>query len=50
MGGDLVFDYFWQHRLDIRVARNFNTYVPRMRPNDDRVVNNFINQMFKGSL
>jgi UDP-glucuronate decarboxylase len=38
----LFFDYHRQHRLDIRVARIFNTYGPRMHPNDGRVVSNFI--------
>jgi UDP-glucuronate decarboxylase len=40
----LFFDYHRQHRLDIRVARIFNTYGPRMHPNDGRVVSNFIVQ------
>jgi UDP-glucuronate decarboxylase len=40
----LFFDYFRQHRLDIKVARIFNTYGPRMHPNDGRVVSNFIVQ------
>jgi UDP-glucuronate decarboxylase len=40
----LFFDYYRQHRLDIRVARIFNTYGPRMHPNDGRVVSNFIMQ------
>jgi UDP-glucuronate decarboxylase len=40
----LFFDYHRQHRLDIRVARIFNTYGPRMHPNDGRVVSNFIMQ------
>jgi UDP-glucuronate decarboxylase len=40
----LFFDYYRQHRLDIRVARIFNTYGPRMHPNDGRVVSNFIVQ------
>lgn len=40
----LFFDYHRQHALDIRVARIFNTYGPRMHPNDGRVVSNFIIQ------
>jgi UDP-glucuronate decarboxylase len=40
----LFFDYYRQHRLRIRVARIFNTYGPRMHPNDGRVVSNFIVQ------
>jgi UDP-glucuronate decarboxylase len=40
----LFFDYHRQHGLDIRVARIFNTYGPRMHPNDGRVVSNFIVQ------
>ena len=40
----LFFDYFRQHRLRIKVARIFNTYGPRMLPNDGRVVSNFIMQ------
>ena len=44
----LFFDYYRQHRLDIRVARIFNTYGPRMHPNDGRVVSNFIVQALKG--
>ena len=40
----LFFDYHRQHRLDIRVARIFNTYGPRMHPKDGRVVSNFIMQ------
>jgi len=38
----LFFDYHRQHNLDIRVARIFNTYGPRMHPNDGRVVSNFV--------
>jgi len=38
----LFFDYWRQHRLEIKVARIFNTYGPRMHPNDGRVVSNFI--------
>ncbi len=40
----LFFDYFRQHRVEIKVARIFNTYGPRMHPNDGRVVSNFIVQ------
>jgi UDP-glucuronate decarboxylase len=40
----LFFDYWRQHRLPIKVARIFNTYGPRMHPNDGRVVSNFIVQ------
>jgi UDP-glucuronate decarboxylase len=45
----LFFDYHRQHRLDIRVARIFNTYGPRMHPNDGRVVSNFIVQALRGA-
>jgi UDP-glucuronate decarboxylase len=44
----LFFDYFRQHRLRIKVARIFNTYGPRMHPNDGRVVSNFIIQALRG--
>lgn len=44
----LFFDYHRQHDLDIKVARIFNTYGPRMHPNDGRVVSNFIVQALKG--
>jgi UDP-glucuronate decarboxylase len=40
----LFFDYWRQHRLPIKIARIFNTYGPRMHPNDGRVVSNFIVQ------
>ncbi|HEU5262027.1 MAG TPA: UDP-glucuronic acid decarboxylase family protein [Gemmatimonadales bacterium] len=40
--------YYRYHRLDTRIARIFNTYGPRMRPNDGRVVSNFIVQALKG--
>ena len=43
----LFFDYFRQHKLKIKVARIFNTYGPRMHPNDGRVVSNFIIQALK---
>lgn len=44
----LFFDYYRQHNVRIRVARIFNTYGPRMLPNDGRVVSNFIVQALKG--
>jgi UDP-glucuronate decarboxylase len=44
----LFFDYHRQHELNIRVCRIFNTYGPRMHPNDGRVVSNFIVQALKG--
>jgi UDP-glucuronate decarboxylase len=44
----LFFDYYRQHNLRIRVVRIFNTYGPRMHPNDGRVVSNFIVQALKG--
>jgi UDP-glucuronate decarboxylase len=44
----LFFDYHRQHRLRIKVARIFNTYGPRMHPNDGRVVSNFVMQALKG--
>jgi UDP-glucuronate decarboxylase len=44
----LFFDYWRQHRLRIKVARIFNTYGPRMHPNDGRVVSNFIVQALLG--
>jgi len=40
----LFFDYFRQHNLDIKIGRIFNTYGPRMRPDDGRVISNFIVQ------
>ena len=43
----LFFDYHRQHRLRIKVARIFNTYGPRMHPNDGRVVSNFIVQALR---
>jgi UDP-glucuronate decarboxylase len=43
----LFFDYYRQHQLRIKVARIFNTYGPRMHPNDGRVVSNFIVQALK---
>ena len=44
----LFFDYWRQHRLQIKVARIFNTYGPRMQPGDGRVVSNFIVQALNG--
>jgi len=44
----LFFDYFRQHAIEIKVVRIFNTYGPRMHPNDGRVVSNFIVQALKG--
>ena len=43
----LFFDYHRQHKLDIKVVRIFNTYGPRMHPNDGRVVSNFIVQALR---
>ena len=44
----LFFDYWRQHKVRIKVARIFNTYGPRMHPNDGRVISNFIVQALKG--
>ena len=44
----LFFDYYRQHKLEIKVARIFNTYGPRMLPDDGRVVSNFIVQALRG--
>jgi len=44
----LFFDYYRQHKISIRVARIFNTYGPRMHPNDGRVISNFIVQALRG--
>ena len=44
----LFFDYHRQHGMDIKVVRIFNTYGPRMHPNDGRVVSNFVIQALKG--
>ena len=44
----LFFDYHRQHKVQIKVVRIFNTYGPRMHPNDGRVVSNFIVQALKG--
>lgn len=45
----LFFDYFRQYQLDIKVIRIFNTYGPRMHPNDGRVVSNFIVQALQNN-
>ena len=45
----LFFDYYREHRLQIKVARIFNTYGPRMHPNDGRVVSNFIVQALQNN-
>ena len=45
----LFFDYQRQHKVDIKVVRIFNTYGPRMHPNDGRVVSNFIVQAIRGN-
>ena len=44
----LFFDYWRQHKINIKVVRIFNTYGPRMQPNDGRVVSNFIIQALLG--
>lgn len=44
----LAFEYYREHKVDIRVARIFNTYGPRMLENDGRVVSNFVVQALKG--
>lgn len=44
----LFFDYYRQHNVNIKVMRIFNTYGPRMHPNDGRVVSNFIVQALRG--
>ncbi len=48
MAETLFFDYFRQYNLEIKVMRIFNTYEPRMHPNDGRVVSNFIMQALTG--
>lgn len=48
MAETLFFDYYRQHNVDIKVIRIFNTYGPRMRTDDGRVVSNFIVQALKG--
>lgn len=45
----LFFDYYRQHKLPIKVVRIFNTYGPRMHPNDGRVVSNLVMQALKGA-
>jgi len=45
----LFFDYYRQHKLEIKVIRIFNTYGPNMNPHDGRVVSNFIVQALKGN-
>ena len=45
----LFFDYYRQHKVDIKVARIFNTYGPRMHPQDGRVVSNFIMQALRNA-
>src|SRR6185295_8653738 len=44
----LFFDYFRQHRVRVKVARIFNTFGPRMQPDDGRVISNFIVQALMG--
>jgi UDP-glucuronate decarboxylase len=44
----LFFDYWRQHKVEVKVMRIFNTYGPRMHPNDGRVVSNFIVQALRG--
>jgi len=44
----LFFDYYRQHKVKIKIARIFNTYGPRMHPDDGRVVSNFIMQALRG--
>ena len=48
MAETLFFDYYRMHQVEIKVMRIFNTYGPRMNPNDGRVVSNFIVQALKG--
>lgn len=48
MAETLFFDYYRQHNVPIKIIRIFNTYGPRMHPNDGRVVSNFIVQALKG--
>ena len=48
IGETLCFDYKRSHALDIKVIRIFNTYGPRMQPNDGRVISNFIVQALRG--
>jgi len=49
MAETLSFDYYRENQVDIRVARIFNTYGPRMLENDGRVVSNFISQALRGN-
>jgi len=44
----LFYDYYRQHKVDVRIVRIFNTYGPRMHPNDGRVISNFIVQAIQG--
>ena len=44
----MFFDYLRQHRVKIKVARIFNTYGPRMHPDDGRVISNFVLQALRG--
>lgn len=44
----LFFDYHRQHKIDIKIARIFNTYGPQMHPNDGRVISNFVVQAING--
>ena len=44
---NLFFDYHRQHNIEIKVGRIFNTYGPNMRPNDGRVISNFIVQALR---
>ena len=48
MAETLAFDYHREHGLDVRVARIFNTYGPRMALDDGRVVSNFVSQALRG--
>ena len=48
MAESLFFDYYRQYNVDIKVMRIFNTYGPRMSPNDGRVISNFIVQALRG--
>ncbi|HEG43574.1 MAG TPA: NAD-dependent epimerase/dehydratase family protein [Phycisphaerales bacterium] len=43
-----MFDYYRENNVDIRIARIFNMYGPRMRPDDRRVISNFILQALRG--
>ncbi|MFN7525348.1 MAG: GDP-mannose 4,6-dehydratase, partial [Aphanizomenon sp.] len=48
MAETLAFDYYRENKVEIRVARIFNTYGPRMLENDGRVVSNFVAQALRG--